>query len=115
MKDLLRLTRHTLVHKFIPLPQAMKFPYAKAAEDNGTWKKSRKKKKKKGGYSRSTKREQESPLCYTDGHICHLKNAELEHKFQKYEGRIVPRGDIVKDDSGANAFFLLNRARLRPK
>ena len=37
--------------------------------------------------------------------ICHLKNAELEPKHQKYEGRVVLRGDIVKDDSGAYAVF----------
>ena len=36
---------------------------------------------------------------------CHLKNAELEAKHQKYKGRVVPRGDIVKDDSGAYAVF----------
>ena len=29
--------------------------------------------------------------------ICHLKNAELEAKHQKYKGRIVLRGDVVKD------------------
>ena len=33
--------------------------------------------------------------------ICHLKNAELETKHQKYKGRVVLRGDIVKDDSGS--------------
>ena len=33
--------------------------------------------------------------------ICHLKNAELEAKHQKYKGRVVLRGDIVKDDSGS--------------
>ena len=32
--------------------------------------------------------------------ICHLKNAELEAKHQKYKGRVVLRGDIVKDSSG---------------
>ena len=32
--------------------------------------------------------------------ICHLKNAELEPKLQKCKGRVVLRGDIVKDDSG---------------
>ena len=37
--------------------------------------------------------------------ICHLKNAELEPKLQKYEGRVVLRGDIVKDDSGAFGSF----------
>ena len=35
----------------------------------------------------------------------HLKNAELESKFQKYRRRVVLRGDIVKDDSGAYAVF----------
>ena len=37
--------------------------------------------------------------------ICHLKNTELEPKLQKYKGRVVLRGDNVKDDSGANAVF----------
>ena len=38
--------------------------------------------------------------------ICHLKNAELEAKHQKYKGRVVVlRGDIVKDDSGSYAVF----------
>ena len=31
--------------------------------------------------------------------ICHLKNAELEAKHQKYKSRVVLRGDTVKDDS----------------
>ena len=35
--------------------------------------------------------------------ICYLKNAELEAKHQKYEGRVVLRGDIVIDDSGSYA------------
>ena len=34
--------------------------------------------------------------------LCHLKNSELEPQFQKYKGRVVFRGDIVKDDSGAS-------------
>ena len=37
--------------------------------------------------------------------ICHLKNAELETKHQKYKGRIVLRGDVVKDDSRSYAIF----------
>ena len=37
--------------------------------------------------------------------ICHLKNAELEERHQKYEGRVVLRGDIVKDNSGSSAAF----------
>ena len=30
--------------------------------------------------------------------VCHLKNVELEAKHQKDKGRVVLRGDIVKDD-----------------
>ena len=37
--------------------------------------------------------------------ICHLKNSELEPQFQKYNGRVVLRGDIVKDDSGSYTVF----------
>ena len=36
---------------------------------------------------------------------CHLKNSELEPQFQKYKGRVVPRGDILKDDLGSYAVF----------
>ena len=36
---------------------------------------------------------------------CHLKNAELELKFQKCKGRVVLRGDMVKDVSGSYAVF----------
>ena len=37
--------------------------------------------------------------------LCHLKNSELEPTFQKYKGRVVLRGDSVKDDSGSYAVF----------
>ena len=33
--------------------------------------------------------------------LCHLKNSELKPQYQKYKGRVVFRGDIVKDDSGS--------------
>ena len=37
--------------------------------------------------------------------LCHLKNSELEPKIQKYKGRVVLRGDIVKADSGSYTVF----------
>ena len=37
--------------------------------------------------------------------ICHLKNAELETNYHKYNGRIVLRADSVKDDSDSYAAF----------
>ena len=42
--------------------------------------------------------------------ISHLKNAELEEKHQKYKGRVVLRGDLVKDDSGSYA--VIHRTRI---
>ena len=41
--------------------------------------------------------------------ICHLKNAELETKHQKYKGRVVLRGEIGKDDSGSFLQYSLNK------
>ena len=38
--------------------------------------------------------------------LCHLKNSELEPQYQKYKGRVVLRGDFVKDDSGSYAVFI---------
>ena len=37
--------------------------------------------------------------------FCHQKNSELEPQFQKFKGRVVLRGDLVKDASGAYAIF----------
>ena len=37
--------------------------------------------------------------------LFHHKNFELEPQFQKYKGRVVLRGDIVKDDLGSYAVF----------
>ena len=37
--------------------------------------------------------------------LCHVKNSELEPQFQKYKGRVVLRGDIVKGDSGSHTVF----------
>ena len=36
--------------------------------------------------------------------VCHLKK-ELESELKKYKGRVVLRGDIVKEDSGSYAVF----------
>ena len=41
--------------------------------------------------------------------FCHLKNSELEPQFRKYKGRVVLRGDNVKDDSGSYGVFIEQR------
>ena len=58
----------------------------------------------KGGYLEA-QRDKTKVHFATLMDMCHLKNAEFEPKFQKFNGRVVLRGDIVKDDSGAYAVF----------
>ena len=105
------LQHYNLVHKFIPMPQAMKIPAAKAAVDKEweNWSKFR-----RGTLTKVKSKKQVIDEARTSGatvhfaslmDICHLKNAELEAKHQKYKGRVVLRGDIVKDDSGSYAVF----------
>ena len=37
--------------------------------------------------------------------LCHIKHSELEEKLQIWKGRVVFRGDNVKDESGYLAVF----------
>ena len=105
------LQHHKLVHKFSPLPQAMKIPAAKAAVDNDweklekipTWDMTKVRNKSEVIDEAKTSGATVHFASFMD--ICHLKNAELEAKHQKYKGRVVLRGDIVKDDSGSYAVF----------
>ena len=105
------LQHYNLVHKPIPMPQAMKIPAAKAAVD-----KEREKLEKISAWNLTKVRSKKQVIdeARTAGatvhfaslmDICHLKNAELEAKHQKYKGRVVLRGDIVKDNSGSCAVF----------
>ena len=105
------LQRYNLVHKFIPMPQAMKIPAAKAAVDK-EWEKLEKisawnltKVKSKKEVIDEARMSGATVHFASLMDICHLKNAELEAKHQKYKGRVVLRGDIVKDDSGSYAVF----------
>ena len=105
------LQHYKLVHKFIPMPQAMKIPSAKAAVDKeleklekiSAWNLTKLRSKKQVIDEARTKDAKVHFASLMD--ICHLKNAELEAKHQKYKGRVVLRGDIVKDDSGTYAVF----------
>ena len=105
------LKHYNLVHKFIPVPQAMKIPSAKAAVDKeweklekiSAWNMTKVRSKKEVIDEARTTGARVHFASLMD--ICHLKNAELEAKHQKYKGRVVLRGDIVKDDSGSYAVF----------
>ena len=105
------LQHYNLVHKFIPMPQAMKILAAKAAVDK-EWEKL--KKISAWNLTKVRSRQEVIDEARTMGakvhfaslmDTCHLKNPELEAKHQKYKGRVVFRGDIVKDDSGSYAVF----------
>ena len=105
------LQHYNLVHKFIPMPQAMKIPAAKAAVDKeweklekfSAWNLTKVRSKKEVIDEARTSGATVHVASLMD--ICHLKNAELEAKHQKYKGRVVLRGDIVKDNSGSYAVF----------
>ena len=91
------------------MPRAMKIPAAKAAVDKEweklgnipAWDLTKVRSKSKVIDEARTKGIKIHFASLMD--ICHLKNAELEAMHQKYKGRVVFRGDIVKDDSGSYA------------
>ena len=84
------------------MPQAMKIPAAKAAVDK-EWKKLEK--IPAWDITKVRNKSEVIDKARTKGikvhfaslmDICHLKNADLKTKHQKYKGRVVLRGDIVK-------------------
>ena len=92
------LQHYNLVHKFIPMAQAMKIPAAKAAVDK-EWEKLEK--ISAWDLTKVRSKKQVIDEARTSGatvHFaslmdrCHLKNAELEARHQKYKGRVVLRG-----------------------
>ena len=105
------LQHYNLVHTFIPMPQDMKIPAAKAAVDKEweklekipAWDLTKVRSKSEVIDEARTKGAKVHFASLMD--ICHLKNAELETKHQKYKGRVVLRGENVKDDSGSYAVF----------
>ena len=103
------LQHYNLVQKFIPMPQTLKILAAKAAVDK-EWEKLEK--ISAWNLTKVRSKKQVIDEARTSGatvhfaslmDICHLKNAELEAKHQKYKGRVVLRGDIVNDNSGSYA------------
>ena len=93
------------------MAQALKIPDAKAAVEI-EWEKSEK--NRHGSWQKSETKKEVIEEARNKGRkvhfaslmdLCHLKNSKLEPQFQKYKGRVVLRGDIVKDDSGSYAVF----------
>ena len=105
------VSHYNLVHKFIPMPQARKIPDAKPAVDK-EWEKLEKlpawqlnKVQSKKEVFLEAQMEKKKVHFATLMDICQFKNVELEQKYQKHTGRVVLRGDFVKDDSHSNAVF----------
>ena len=93
------------------MPQAMKIPAGKAAMDK-EWEKLEEilawdttKVRNKSDVIDEARMKGIKVHFASPMDTCHLKNAELQTKHQKYKGRVVLRGDIVKDDSGSYAVF----------
>ena len=109
-KGINSLSRYNLVHKFSPILQALKILDAKAAvermgkmEKIPAWQLPKVRNKKEVIDEGRNKGREVHFASLMD--LCHLKNSELEPKFQKYKDRVVLRGDIVKYDSGSYAVF----------
>ena len=96
------LNHYSLVHEFIPMPQALKIPKAKTAvetvweklEKIPAWQLTKVRNKKEVIAEARTKVRKVHFASLMD--LCHLKNSELEPQYHKYKGRVVLRGDIVK-------------------
>ena len=72
------LQHYNLVHKFIPMPQAMRIPAAKAAVDK-EWEKL----EKNSAWNLTKVRSKKQAVHFASlMDTCHLKNAELEAKHQ---------------------------------
>ena len=105
------MSHYNLMHKLIPIPQAMKIPDAKAPVDKEwknletipAWQLEKVKSKKEVILEAQRDKKKVHFAALMD--ICHQKMRNQIQKFQKYKGRVVLRGDIVKDDSGACAVF----------
>ena len=110
-KGMNSMTHQSLVHKFIPMPQALKIPDAKEAVEKGweklektpAWQLTKVRNKREVIDKARNKGRKVHFASLMD--LCHLKNSELEPQFQKYKSRVVLRGDIVIDDSGSYAVF----------
>ena len=110
----------TMCRKFIPMPQAMKIPDAKAAVDK-EWKKletipawnMEKVKKQEGGHCRSTKRQnRKSSLLNCDGHMPPKKRWRKNPNYRSILAESYSVVTLWKTTLEPTQ-FLLNRARLR--
>ena len=96
-KEINSLSHYNLVHKFIPMPQALK----KNTRGEGCSGKRKKTGKiwKRYRHGKDWRAEKCTMRHWWTSVISRIRNWNLN--FKKYKGRVVLRGDIVKDDSGS--------------
>ena len=93
-KGMNSLSHYNLVHKIIPMPQAMKFPAAKAAVDEEMGKLEKisawnlTKVRNKNEVIAEARNEGRKVHFASLMDLCHLKNSELGPRYQKYKGRV---------------------------
>ena len=105
------LEQMALVHLPISIEKAMKIPEAKQAVDaewtahaqKRTWNVDRV--RPRAEVIAEANRRKVSVHFGRLMDLCHLKHAELDERVQKYKGRVVFRGDQVKDETGLHAVF----------
>ena len=107
-----------LVHKPVKQEHINKIPEARAAVDK-EWNKLKAFKNpdgSTGAWNYATVREKRDVMLETiksrkPAHfatvmvLCHIKNAQLDKSFWSYKGRVVLRGDTVKNEAGQYAVF----------
>jgi hypothetical protein len=102
---------YSFVHTPVPIPKAFKIPEAKAAlekewsklENRRAWDASKVKSRAEViARAKSLGR----PVHFGSlMDLCHVENSQLGKEFWTYKGRVVFRGDIVKDEYGQYAAF----------
>ena len=99
------------VHTPVPIPKALRIPEAREALE-AEWTKLERKKawdiskvRPKAAVIREAKAQGRSVHFGSLMDLCHLKNSQMGEEFWSYKGRIVFRGDIVKDEQGTFAVF----------
>ena len=114
-KGMISLSHHNLVRKIIPVPQAMKNTRCKtcSGERMGKLKKILARQLTKVRNQKEViagaRNEDRTVHFATLMDLCHLENLVLELQFQNCKGRVVLRGDTVKDDPGSYAVFTEQR------
>ena len=97
------MSHYNLVHKFVPMPQAMKIPDVKAAVDKrmGVASVADDQRKEQKGVILEAHKDKKKVHFGTRMDICHLKKCGVRTDVSKVQRPVVLRSDMVKDDSGS--------------